>query len=235
MDDGSGEDATWEVATVRDEVYLSVERALHLLYALPDLGEVLVRKHLIDTHIVVAPRKMLCRSGFHPGSRGTGDGIDGHVAVEEMHGGGGQESQLDAGGKTARIGYVARMTDSLPVDFGKTIDEVMGIGGRCRSADNLFRFPAEVLGKVDNPDTIGNGMLFHECLALAMTETEEHYIDIVERHRRRELQVGIAIEPFVHIGDVIAGVALRIGKDQFHVGMIDQQPYQFTASISGSS
>ena len=195
----------------------------------------LVRKHLIDTHIVVAPREVLCRSRLHPSSRGAGDGIDGHVAVEEVHGGGGQESQLDAGGEAAGIGYVARMTDCLPVDFGKTITKVMGFGGRCRSADDLLRLPAEVLGKVDNPDTIGNGMLFHECLALAMTETEEHYIDVVERHRRRELQVGIAIEPFVHISYVIAGVALRIGENQFHVGMIDQQPYQFTASISGSS
>ncbi len=65
-----------------------------------------------------------------------------------------------------------------------------------------------------------------------MTEAEEHYVNIFERHIRGELQVGIAIQTFMHVGYKIAGIALAVGKHYLRLGMIDEQAYEFASCVA---
>ena len=75
-------------------------------------------------------------------------------------------------------------------------------------------------------------VLLEERLALAVTETEEHYIDLVERHIGTELQVGFTIQTLVHVGYKIAGIALAVGKYYLRLGMIDEQTYEFATCVA---
>ena len=89
-----------------------------------------------------------------------------------------------------------RFLDILPVNLWQAIDIV------------VVALDAEVLRQVDNLHVLRNGVLLEECLALAMTEAEEYDVDLVERHLVSKLQIGLADEAFVYVGNQIAGVAL---------------------------
>ena len=78
----------------------------------------------------------------------------------------------------------------------------------------------------------GDGMLLEELLALAVTETEEDYVDILKRHLVGEPQVCIADKAFMDITHQIARVTLRVGKHDLCLGMVQQQTDQLTACIS---
>ena len=114
-----------------------------------------------------------------------------------------------------------RLFYSFFVDFGESVYIV--VAGSCQT---------KVLCEVDNLYISWYGMLFKECLALAMSEAEEHDIHFVERHLRRKAEVGVAIESFVYFCHVVAGIAFGIGKHNVSLRVIKQQAYQFTASIA---
>ena len=78
-------------------------------------------------------------------------------------------------------------------------------------------------------------MLLEERLALAMTETEEHNVNIFEWHIGTERQVGFAIQTLVHVGYKIAGIALAIGKYYLRLGMIYEQTYEFATCVASCS
>lgn len=78
-------------------------------------------------------------------------------------------------------------------------------------------------------------MFAEELLALAMAETEEDDVDLVERHLGSESQVGIADESFVNVADQIARIALGIGKDNLSRGVVQQQADQLAAGVAGSA
>ena len=94
---------------------------------------------------------------------------------------------------------------------------------------------SEVLCKVDYLHVLWNLMFLQERLALAMTETEEHNVHIIERHLRRKAQVGVAIQSLVHIGDEVAGIALAVNKRYFGFGVIDKYADKLTGCIAGSA
>ena len=94
---------------------------------------------------------------------------------------------MDTGGKTAGIGYVLCLLDVLLVDFRQTIDVVVAA------------LDAEVLCQVDYFNVLGDGVFFEESLALAVTESEEDDVNLVEGHRVGKLQIGIANESLVDI------------------------------------
>ena len=79
-----------------------------------------------------------------------------------------QQAQLDAGGKTARIGHVLAMADGTAVQFGQTIDEIM-----------VVALQAVVHAQVDDLQVFGHVMAFHELARIAMRRTEEQYVDRV--------------------------------------------------------
>ena len=112
------------------------------------------------------------------------------------------------------------LQDRLLVDLRQTIDVV------------VVAFDTEILRKVDDFHMAGDGMLLEELFALAVAETEEDHVDILERHLVRKPQVCIADESFVYITHQIAGIALRVGKYDLCLGMVQQQSDQLATRIS---
>ena len=222
----SGEDATGKIATIRDEVDRSLEltvacELLHLAQTLAYLRHVLVLEGLVNAHVVVAPREVSSGTRLLSGTRRTRYGIHGNVVVEQAELGSGQQTQLYTCGKASGISHVLRLGNSIVIDFGQTINVVVALA-----------LQAEVLRKVDYLHMGWYLVFLEERLALAMTETEEHYIDLIERHFGTELQVGFAIQTLVHVGYKIAGIALAIGKYYLRLGMIYEQTYEFATCVA---
>ena len=222
----SSEDATGEVAAIRDEVDGCLELAvarelLHLAKTLAYLRHMLVLEGLVNAHVVVAPREVGSGARLLSGTRRTRYGVHGNVVVEQAELGGGQESELYACGKASGISHVLRLGYGVVIDFGQTIYVVVALA-----------LEAEVLRKIDYLHMGRYLVLLEERLALAMTEAEEHNVDIFEWHIRGELQVGIAIQTLVHVGNEIAGVALAVGKYYLRLGMIYEQTYEFATCVA---
>ncbi len=231
----SGEDAAREVTAVGNEVEAAAERTLHLREALANLGHMLMAESLVDAHVVVAPREMGRRTGLDAGAGRPRDGVDADVALEQSHLGGGQQSELDAGGEAAGIGHMLRLGDAAAVDFGQAIDEVVVLGRRMLRGHHLVGRQTEVLRQVDDLHPFGDVVGLHKRLALAMTEAEEHHVDVVERHVGGELQVGVAVETLVDGRYIIARMALAVGKGDGGLRVVDQQPDEFATRIAGGS
>ena len=87
------------------------------------------------------------------------------------------------------------LLDFLFVYLRQTVDIVM------------IAFDAEILCEIDDLHVLWDGVLLEESLAFTMSETEEHYINLVERHLVGELQISIANETLVDIRYQIAGIA----------------------------
>ena len=119
---------------------------------------------------------------------------------------------------------MARGGDGFAVELGQTVDIVV-----------VGRGDAEVLRQVDDAHVVGDGMLLQEGLALAVTEAEEHYVDLVEGHGVGEAHGGLAVESLMDIGEQIAGIAAAVDKDQLGVGVVDEQTDEFAGGIAGSS
>ena len=221
-----GKDATGEVATIRDEVDGCLELAiarelLHLTQTLAYLRHVLVLEGLVNAHVVVAPREVGGGTRLLSGTRRTRNGVHGNVVVEQAELGSGQQTQLYTCGETTGVCHVLRLGYGVVIDFGQTIYVVVAL-----------TLEAEVLRKVDYLHMGRYLVLLEERLALAMTEAEEHYIDLIKRHFGTELQVGIAIQTLVHVGYKIAGIALAVGKYYLRLGMIYEQTYEFATCVA---
>ena len=72
----------------------------------------------------------------------------------------------------------------------------------------MVALDAEVLCEINDLYPFGDGMLLEEGLTLAVTETEEHDVNLIKRHLVGELQICLANQPLVNITDKIAGIAL---------------------------
>ena len=222
----SSEDATGEVAAIRDEIEGCLELAvacklLYLTQTLAYLRHVLVLEGLVNAHVVVAPREVGGGTRLLSGTRRTRNGIHGDIVGEQTELGGGQQTQLYTCGEATWISHMLCLGYGVVIDFGQTIYVVIALA-----------LEAEVLRKVNYLDVGRYLMLLEERLALAMAEAEEHYIDLVERHIGTERQVGFAIQPLVHVGYKIAGIALAIGKYYLRLGMIDEQTYEFATCVA---
>ena len=128
---------------------------------------------------------------------------------------------MDACSEATWVCHVLRLCDFVLVDFWQTIYIVVA-----RS------LKTEVLCQVNNLDIGGNLVLFEERFALAVAETEEHHIHLVERHIGYELHIGLTIQSFVDICEQIARVALAVDKYNFGLRMIDEQTNEFACRIS---
>ena len=93
----------------------------------------------------------------------------------------------------------------------------------------------EILSEVYYLDVGGNGMLSEECLALAMAEAQEDYIDSVETVISAEPQVTLPHQPLMNIAHEVAGVTLGVSKDNLCLRVVEQQANQFTPRIASSS
>ena len=78
-------------------------------------------------------------------------------------------------------------------------------------------------------------MFSKKASTLAVTKAEEDYIDLVKRQFIRKAQIGLTIESRMHIGKQIARIALTVDKDNFCIGMVEQQAAEFTRCITGTA
>ena len=225
----SGEDAAGKVATVRDEVDGCRKLALaclylHLTQALAYLRHMLMLEWLVYAHVVVAPREVGCGTRLLSGTSRTRYGVHRNIVVDDAELCGRQQSELNAGGKATWVSNVLRLGNGVTVNLRQTIHIVITLA-----------LQAEVLCQVDYLNVLWNLMFIQERLALAMTETEEHNVHIIERHLRRKAQVGVAIQSLVHIGDEVAGIALAVNKRYFGFGVIDKYADKLTGCVAGSA
>ena len=71
---------------------------------------------------------------------------------------------------------------------------------------------AEILCEVNNLYIVWHGMFLQESFALAVSETEEDDVDLIECILACELQIAIAIQSFVYLTYLIACVRFAVGK-----------------------
>ena len=107
--------------------------------------------------------------------------------------------------------------------LGQTIDKVVST------------LDAEVLRHVDDLDTSGDVVFAKVGFAFAMTEAEEHHIDLFKRRLIGERQVCIAIESLMNSGYIIACIRLLIGKDNLDRGMVDEQSAELSSCVTGGA
>jgi hypothetical protein len=108
-------------------------------------------------------------SRFYTCSGTSGNGVYHHVVVQQQMLGQWQKSELNACSKASRVSYVLAMTDSAAIQFWQTIYKVM-----------VVRFDAVVHGQVDDFQVLRYIVTFHEFLCIAVSRTEEQYIDGIE-------------------------------------------------------
>ena len=103
-----------------------------------------------------------------------------------------------------------------------------------RQAINIIMIScnSEILCQVNNLYILWYSMLLQELLALAMSETEEHHIYLVERHLVGKLQICVAQQTLVYVGNGIASITLAVGKNNLYLWVVYQQANQFTACIA---
>ena len=235
FDDLGTEDAASEIASIGHEIDCDLSfsgcvqqrvandrsrRGTQFVERLANLMEVLVLEKFVDRHVVVAPGEMSSSSRFLACTCRSRDGIHCDVVGKQSCLCQWEQTQLDTGGKTSGVGQMLALTDGIPVGLGQTIDKVVS------SLD------AEVLRHVDDLDT-GRDVVFAKVgFAFAMTEAEEHHIDLVERCLVGERQVGIAIESLMNSSYRIACIRLGIGKDNLYLGMMDEQADEFASRVT---
>jgi len=110
------------------------------------------------------------------------------------------------------------------VSLGKTVHKIM-----------TGRGYSEVLSQVYDLYGRGHRVLFQETHAFAMAETKENDVCLVEWHVGGKTHVSVAEEAFVNIAHQIASVAFAMGEHDFCVWMVQQQPDELTACVSGCS
>ena len=94
------------------------------------------------------------------------------------------------------------------VQFGQTVHVVIARGRQ-----------TEILRQVDDLQPVRHIVSLQELRALAMPETEKDHVHLVERQLVRKHQIGLPIQPFVHVGDLISGVTGTIDKLYLRFGM----------------
>ena len=159
---------------------------------------------------------------FLAGTGAAGDGVHGHVVYQLAHLRQGQQTQLDAGGETAGVGDVAGRSYPMAVQLGQTVHEIVAAVG-----------DTEVLGQVYHAHLFGQRMLRKEGAALAVAETEEEHVDVVEGHVGAEGEVQFAVKTFVHAGHRVAGMALAVGESYLGLWVTGKHAEQFSPGIAG--
>jgi hypothetical protein len=68
-----------------------------------------------------------------------------------------------------------------------------------------------------------------------MCRTAEKHVDIVQRDVMRKAQIRFAMQSRVHVCNFVSRIAVAVYKNDFHIGVIDKQPYQFACRVSCSA
>ena len=70
----------------------------------------------------------------------------------------------------------------------------------------MISLDTEVLCEVDNLHIVRDSMFLEESFALAMTEAEEHHIDLIERHLVGKAEVCITDKSLMDIAYALYGI-----------------------------
>ena len=132
-------------------------------------------------------------------------------------------TRLDACARAARDG-VHHDVVVQHVQLGKAVDEVV-----------VVALEAVVHREVDDFQVFGYVVALQELARVAMGGAEEEHVDIVQRELVGEGQVGFAVETFVHVGYLVAGVARAVDEDDFRLRMVQQQADEFACRVAGSA
>ena len=110
------------------------------------------------------------------------------------------------------------------MDFGQTVNVVVRWCGN-----------SEILCHIDDFHIVGNVVLIQERPTFAVSEAEEHHVNLVERHFGGKPKVGFAHKAFVHIAHKVSRVRFAISEYNLGLGVINQQSNQLAACISSSA
>ena len=116
-----------------------------------------------------------------------------------------------------------------------TLGYLLAVGLRQTIHVVVIALDAEVLCQVYYLHVGWYGVLLEECLALAVTETEEYHVNLVKRHLAGKLQFGVAYQTFVHVIHLVACIRFRIGKHYLHLRVVHQQTYELTTRVACSA
>ena len=135
-------------------------------------------------------------------------------------------TRLDACARAARDGvhHVLGRAGGATVQLGKAVDEVV-----------VVALEAVVHREVDDFQVFGHVVALQELARVAMGGAEEEHVDVVQRELVGEGQVGFAVETFVHVGYLVAGVARAVDEDDFRLRMVQQQADEFACRVAGSA
>ena len=222
--DNGGEDAAGEVTTIGDEVDFGVEAVLELAERLLDFGHVLVLEGLVDADVVVAPAEVARGARLDARACAACDGVHHDVVVQHQVLGQGEKAQLDAGGKAAGVGHVLGRAGGAAVQLGQAVDEVV-----------IVALEAVVHREVDDLQVFGYVVALEELARVAVGGAEEEHIDLVQRELVGEGQVCLAIEAFVYVGYLVAGVARAVDEDDFRLRVVQEQADELARRVAGAA
>ena len=110
------------------------------------------------------------------------------------------------------------------VQFGQAVDEIV-----------IIALDAVIHREVNNLQVFGHVMALHKPTCVAVGSAEEKHINFVQRKPVGEGQFGFAIETFVHVGYLVAGIARTVDKDDFRLWMVQEQADEFACRIACSA
>ena len=110
------------------------------------------------------------------------------------------------------------------VQFGQAVDEVV-----------VIALDAVVHREVDDFQVFGYVVAFHELARVAVGGTEEEHVNLVQWELVGEGQVGLAVQAFVYVGYLVAGIARAVDEDDFRFRVVQQQTDKFARRVAGSA
>ena len=127
LHDKCSEDATWEASTIGNKVNAAVKIGLQLLYALHDLGHVLVLEWLVYAYIVVSPTVVGCCRWLHAGTSAAGYCVHRDIALEQVLLGKRQQTKLYAGCKTTGVCHITALACITAVKLGQAVYKIVTV------------------------------------------------------------------------------------------------------------
>ena len=132
-----------------------------------------------------------------------------------------KQTQLDAGGKAAWVGYMFGCAGGTTIQLRQTVNKVV-----------VIRLQTIVHGEVDDSQLFGHVVALQKLACIAMCGAEEEHINLVERQLVCKGQIRLAQEAFVHVGNAVARVATAVNKNDFGIGVVEQQANQLACCVT---
>ena len=94
---------------------------------------------------------------------------------------------------------------------------------------------AVVHREVNDLQVFGHVVALEELARVAVGGAEEEHVDLVQRELVGEGQVCLAIEAFVYVGYLVAGVARAVDEDDFRLRVVQEQADELARRVAGAA